>query len=46
MLKVFEQKQGMVVCRDQPGGLEKTGVGSVWMKTDSRWGGKHSGEEN
>lgn len=47
MLKVFEQREGIVVFRDRPGGLEKTSVVSVWMKKD-RWRkgrGKHLGEE-
>lgn len=35
VLKVFEQKEGMVVYRDRPGGLEKTAVVSVWMKKDT-----------
>lgn len=44
VFKVLEQRQGMTVYRDQPGGLEKTDVVSVWMKKDRGWE-KHSGEE-
>lgn len=41
---VLKQRE-VVVYRDQPGRLGKTGVVSGWMKKDRRWGKNRREEE-